>query len=398
MKRIHILRAGKFRDHHGRDVAIDARVLSDVVGSYDRQKHRAPLVLGHPKDDASSPAYGEVASLEAGPDGVHAVPDKVSPGLAEAVRAGRYGPVSASLYAPAHPNNPTPGKWHLRHIGFLGATPPVVKGLSPVAMAELADAAPDQTVTVELADASMPIAWAFDSIARTFRSIREWLIDEKDTETANRLIPNSQIESIARDARRVRESARDDAAAAMAETQPGAQEAHDMTDRTLASELAESQSQNESLRARLAASEARAKAAEEKAEREAVEAAVTELCEKGIVLPADKAVVVDMLLRHGDAEADRSADFAEPGSAEPQTPRARALSFFRRQRPQVPLGALSPDPVTGAGHTDFDRMTDAERHAAVVAFAETNAIDLRAPGGYDKALDGARARNQAPPR
>ena len=153
MKRIHILRAGRVRDHRG----------NDVVGSYNPRHHRAPLVLGHPADDASTPAHGWVAALESGSDGVHAVPEQVGSELADWVKTGRYGPVSASLYGPDHPGNPTPGKWHLRHVGFLGATPPAVKGLAPV---EFAGGAADVTIEIDLADES-PAPWG--ELARTLR-------------------------------------------------------------------------------------------------------------------------------------------------------------------------------------------------------------------------------------
>ena len=54
---------------------------------------------------------------------------------------GRFKKRSASFYPPEHPNNPTPGKWHLRHVAFLGAQPPAVKGLR-----DFKDGAPDLLV------------------------------------------------------------------------------------------------------------------------------------------------------------------------------------------------------------------------------------------------------------
>jgi hypothetical protein len=55
------------------------------------------------------------------------------------VKAGAYKKVSASFYPKDHPNNPTPGVYALRHVGFLGAQPPAVKGLKPTEFAEEAD-------------------------------------------------------------------------------------------------------------------------------------------------------------------------------------------------------------------------------------------------------------------
>ncbi len=48
------------------------------------------------------------------------------------VKAGRFKSRSASFYHPDNPNNPKPGVYYLRHVGFLGAQPPAVKGLKAV--------------------------------------------------------------------------------------------------------------------------------------------------------------------------------------------------------------------------------------------------------------------------
>jgi len=71
-------------------------------------------------------------------------PDQVEPQFADLVRAGRLKYVSASFWTPAAPTNPKPGIFYLRHLGFLGAEPPSVKGLKP---AEFADEADTLTLT-----------------------------------------------------------------------------------------------------------------------------------------------------------------------------------------------------------------------------------------------------------
>lgn len=91
----------------------------------------------HQADDA--PAYGWIGGIDARADGLHAVPRLVSPALAEAVREGAYRKVSASFYPPGHANHPGGEVWYLRHVGFLGAAPPVVKGLQPVQLGETGD-------------------------------------------------------------------------------------------------------------------------------------------------------------------------------------------------------------------------------------------------------------------
>ncbi|MBF0186018.1 MAG: hypothetical protein HQM06_16735, partial [Magnetococcales bacterium] len=50
--------------------------------------------------------------------------------------AGRFKKISASFYPPDSPNNPTPGLFALRHIAFLGAQPPAIKGLPDAKFAD----------------------------------------------------------------------------------------------------------------------------------------------------------------------------------------------------------------------------------------------------------------------
>ena len=54
------------------------------------------------------------------------------PALTSLVQAGRFKKLSASFWPPTHPENPVPGVWSLRHVGFLGAAVPAVLGLAPV--------------------------------------------------------------------------------------------------------------------------------------------------------------------------------------------------------------------------------------------------------------------------
>ncbi len=56
--------------------------------------------------------------------------------LVNLVRSGHYKKVSASFLLPGHPSNPSKTSLHLKHIGFLGATPPGVKGLEQFEFAE----------------------------------------------------------------------------------------------------------------------------------------------------------------------------------------------------------------------------------------------------------------------
>ncbi|STZ83075.1 putative phage associated protein [Bergeriella denitrificans] len=135
-----IFRAGTHTDNNGRKVTITAAELEQAAAAYDPALHEAPVVVGHPATDA--PAYGWVGGLKADGGTLSADFAQVDDDFAGLVRAGRYKKVSASFYPPSSPNNPKPGVWYLRHVGFLGAHPPAVKGLAAVAFAENEEFAP----------------------------------------------------------------------------------------------------------------------------------------------------------------------------------------------------------------------------------------------------------------
>lgn len=134
MRELHVFQAGTHQPMAGDPVTITAAEVADLAAAYDPGRHEAPLVVGHPRHD--EPAYGWVERVTARDGGLYVDAKDVDPEFAEIVRAGRYRKISASLYPPGAAGNPTPGVWSLRHVGFLGAMPPAVKGLRPVTLAD----------------------------------------------------------------------------------------------------------------------------------------------------------------------------------------------------------------------------------------------------------------------
>lgn len=129
---IEIFRAGRHMDDAGNLHSFSESDVDGMVASYDPAKREAPLTVGHPKDNL--PAYGWVQRLTKTAAGALAMtPHQVEPQFAEMVTAGRFKKRSASFYPPQAPNNPTPGKWYLRHVAFLGAQPPAIAGLKDIA-------------------------------------------------------------------------------------------------------------------------------------------------------------------------------------------------------------------------------------------------------------------------
>ena len=100
------------------------RLIDKAVATFNVTEHQPPLVIGHPENDA--PAYGWVEALRKvvknGRSILEARFGQVQPEFKKWVRQGLYKTRSAGFY----PNG------RLRHVGFLGAVPPAVKGLGPV--------------------------------------------------------------------------------------------------------------------------------------------------------------------------------------------------------------------------------------------------------------------------
>uniref|UniRef100_A0A6M3KRT0 Peptidase n=1 Tax=viral metagenome TaxID=1070528 RepID=A0A6M3KRT0_9ZZZZ len=118
---VEIFRGGKQVDSEGREHDGNA-LIAQAVASFNAGVHEPPAVIGHPKTD--DPAYGWVSALSTTrKDGVQVLLAKfrdVAPGFAAAVEQGLFKKRSAAFYPDGR----------LRHVGFLGAAPPAVKGLA----------------------------------------------------------------------------------------------------------------------------------------------------------------------------------------------------------------------------------------------------------------------------
>lgn len=147
---IEIFKSGQHTTADGKPVNFTESDIRQIARTYRPGLHEAPLVVGHPRDN--SPAFGWTKTLHARGTSLLATVDQVDPSFSESVRSGRYKKVSASFYDKASPHNPTPGQYYLRHIGFLGAMPPSVKGLTPFQFAEGDD---QGCFTVEFAEAAV---------------------------------------------------------------------------------------------------------------------------------------------------------------------------------------------------------------------------------------------------
>lgn len=271
----------------GTHTAMDGRTITftpedciDLANSYDPSVSEAPFVIGHPS--LTAPAYGWAERLEFRDGIVYAAPRQVNPAFAEAFNAGSYKKRSLSIYQPDSPGNPKPGHFYARHVGFLGAVPPGVKGLPD---AQFAEASGDNG-PLEFA-----LPWEADNLASLFQSIRDWVIQEKNIEQADSIIPQWRIQSIL-------DSAIDDRQSPISPLAYAEENNVDPNQKTTvtAEELARRETALAEREEKLRKDEEAAKQRDAKVRRDAVVSYADGLVKAGSILPRQKNTVVEVLL------------------------------------------------------------------------------------------------------
>jgi hypothetical protein len=114
--------------------------LAEIQETYNPDNYEAPILIGHLSDPSykgksAIPAFGWIGKVKIVGDHLKLVASQFSDELKDFIKKGLYKKVSAAFYDPQDATNPTPGKWHLHHLAFLGGTPPAVKGLEGIQFA-----------------------------------------------------------------------------------------------------------------------------------------------------------------------------------------------------------------------------------------------------------------------
>ena len=107
------------------------------------------------------------------------MPEQVDPWLKDEVRKGHYKKVSMGFY-------PDLG---IRHLGFLGAMPPAVKGLKEVRFSE--KAAWEIETDFQYMD-----YWQQETVKSIFQRMRDWMIDKFGLEEADKVIGSYDLDAL----------------------------------------------------------------------------------------------------------------------------------------------------------------------------------------------------------
>lgn len=313
---LHIFKPGRHTPMKGAALAFSETDLQATVAAYDPALHEAPLVVGHPTHDA--PAYGWVKSLRFNegdddfPAGLYALPAQVNADFADLVAAGAFKKISASFYSPSSPNNPVPGVYYLRHVGFLGAQPPAVKGLRGPSFAD------GEEGVVEFSE------WSDSDNASLWRALREWFIGQHGQEQADAVIPSYRVQSLERSAEAQLQASMATPSPAFSDPQSTQQEST-VTEQ----EAAQLRQQNEEMRQRLAQMDAQHAEQHRAAIHKDNAAFAEQLVSQARLLPAAVPAIVATLDHL--AQAEEQVEF---GEGDARTPLAQALRKALEAAPQ----------------------------------------------------------------
>ena len=119
---IEIFKSGKHIDSSGRESTFTSENLDSIASIYNSKilsepAVAAPVVKGHPQTDG--PAFGWVERLARRGEKLLAKVKDMNNDFVQEVRQGMFKKISISLYP----------DMLLKHVGFLGAVAPAVKGL-----------------------------------------------------------------------------------------------------------------------------------------------------------------------------------------------------------------------------------------------------------------------------
>lgn len=323
----------------GRTMTITTEDCLDMANSYDPALSEAPFVIGHPK--LTAPSYGWSRRFEYRDGFLYTEPHQVNPAFAESFNAGSYKKRSLSFYLPNSPGNPKPGHFYPRHVGFLGAVPPGVKGLPDAEFAEFAEG--------DDAPVSFAIPWETEVLTDLLRGVRDYIVEKDGAERADQLMPQWRLRTLEEIAANAVDDSRISPLAYAEETNVDPNKKPPVT----AEVLTQRETALAEREAKLLANENAANERELKARREAIVSYADGLVTAGTILPRQKAGVVEVLLSLDSAPLS----FADGDTTVNKTPE-ELLRDVLSEKPKV---------------VDFSEKSRQEEGAAL-DFADVSAV------------------------
>ncbi len=183
-----VFKTGTHTDTTGKTHVVTPEHLKLIERKFNESNEDAPLVVGHPK--TNDPAYGWAKRFRVIGEKLQVLAGEVVPEFAESVRKRMFKKISLSL----RPD------WSVRHIGFLGAVPPAVKGLIPVPAGCFAEEPGDFTIEFAEGELNFSDSWfalsRIRTIGRMMQSMRDYILGKDGLETADKVVSQYDIDFI----------------------------------------------------------------------------------------------------------------------------------------------------------------------------------------------------------
>ncbi len=174
---------GTHTDSKGRTATYSEADLLQMQKNTPRRT--APIVIGHPQ--ANHPAYGWNDDIKVEGGKLSIKFDQVNEDFAEMDKNGAFKKRSLSI------GKNQDGEYYIRHVGWLGAKPPAIKGLADVEYNDGEDAVVYEFGETE---AINELAYLIQTVGNLLRGAREKIIEDSNVETADRIFPDWQINSL----------------------------------------------------------------------------------------------------------------------------------------------------------------------------------------------------------
>ncbi|NJD38441.1 MAG: hypothetical protein FIA89_09015 [Geobacter sp.] len=170
-----VFRAGQHTDSSGNTKKWTTADLDRIVNSFNPAYHEPPLVIGHPSDNA--PAFGWVAGIKRQGDGLYLKYKDVASEFKDWASKKLFKKKSIAVYPDGS----------LRHIGYLGAMPPAIKGLPDFAFN---DGDKGTAITYEYSD------WRMSTLGQIIMRLRDHLVETLGADKADNIIKGWEVQDL----------------------------------------------------------------------------------------------------------------------------------------------------------------------------------------------------------
>jgi len=190
LKKIVALKKGTFTSKNGKTVVIDDKKLDDIVAAtHNLEEEDFAITIGHPT--GSAPAWGWINKKNVKREGdtlvLFAEEERLDKRFLKWLKEKLYKKVSLAF---REDNS-------IHHLAFLGAMPPAVKGMPVTEFSGMED-----ITEIELSEADIELAefelskWWIKILQSAIRNIKNFVIEQKNAEEANKIIPEHVIEEL----------------------------------------------------------------------------------------------------------------------------------------------------------------------------------------------------------